>query len=278
MHIKRILAFPIGVALILAGILGLVLSIGGLIVLPRLERQVREATVQQLEVLDRALVATLDGLITAKTSLVQAEEAVNTLEVIMVDVGDAMDDTVPVIEVAAELLNEQLPSTIETTQEALTSVATSAQLVDSLLGVISAFPLLGADLYSPDVSLHQGFQDVSDSLDGIPPLLLTAGEGLGASTENLQDVEKGFAAMGQTIGKTTTSLESAQTVLEDYQKIAGDLQGTLSTVKGSLPGWLRAIRWGLTLALIWLGVAQIGLITQGWERLGRRSAPPEGRS
>lgn len=274
MDIRRILAFSAGMALIIAGILGLVLSIGGLIVLPRLERQVEAVVAKQLEVLDRALAATADGLTTAETSLVQAAEAVDALEGIVVDVGQAISDTAPVIEVAAELLGEQLPSTIEDTQEALTSVATSAQLVDDILGVISAIPLLGADRYSPDVPLHQGFQDVSDGLNGIPELLLTAGEGLSAGTESLQDVEKGFAAIGQSISETTTSLESARTVLQDYQKIVDDLQGTLSSVRESLPGWLRTLRWGLTLMLIWLGVAQIGLITQGWELKGRRSAPP----
>jgi len=272
-NLKRFLSILVGVALILAGLLGLVLSVGGLLVLPRLERQAEEVAAEQIEVFDRALAVTLDGLITAETSVVQAAEAVDALEGIMADVGEAIDDTTPTIEVAADLLSEQLPSTIETTQDALASVATSARLVDDILGVISGIPLLGAERYSPDVPLHQGFQAVSDSMDGIPELLLIAGQGLDAGTGSLQDIEEGFAAMGRSIGETTTSLESAQTVLEDYQQIVGELQGAVSYVSESLPGWLRATRWGLTLTLIWLGIAQLGLITQGWERLGRRSIP-----
>lgn len=272
-NLKRFLSILVGVALILAGLLGLVLSVGGLLVLPRLERQAEEVAAEQIEVFDRALAVTLDGLITAETSVVQAAEAVDALEGIMADVGEAIDDTTPTIEVAADLLSEQLPSTIETTQDALASVATSARLVDDILGVISGIPLLGAERYSPDVPMHQGFQAVSDSMDGIPELLLTAGQGLDAGTGSLQDIEEGFAAMGRSIGETTTSLESAQTVLEDYQQIVGELQGAVSYVSESLPGWLATTRWGLTLTLIWLGIAQLGLITQGWERLGRRSIP-----
>lgn len=274
--LKRFLSIVVGIALLLAGILGLILSIGGLLVLPQLERQAEDVAAEQIEVFDRALAVTLDGLITAETSVVQAREAVDALEGIMADVSQTIDETTPVVEVAADLLNEQLPSTIETTQDALASVATSAQLVDDILVVISSIPLLGAESYSPDVTLYQGFQDVSDSMDGIPELLLMAGQGLDASTGNLQDIEEGFAAMGRSIGETTTSLDSAQAVLEDYQQIVGELQGAVSYVRESLPGWLRAIRWGLTLTLIWLGIAQLGLMTQGWERLGRRRTLHEG--
>ena len=276
MDFKRVLALSAGVALIVAGVLGLVLSIGGLFVLPRLERQAEAFATEQLEVLDQALAATLDGLLTAETSLTQAADAVDALEGIMVDVGSAINDTAPILDVAAELLGEQLPTTIQATQETLASVATSAQLVDDILGVISVIPLLGTDRYNPDLPLHQGFRDVSDGLDGIPELLVTAGEGLGAGTETLQDVEEGFAAMGQGIRETMSSLESAQTVLQDYQTVVGDLNDTLSSVRESLPRWLRALRWGFTAGLIWLGVAQIGLMTQGWELLKHRSAPRNG--
>ncbi len=271
MEIRRILSFSAGLALIVAGIAGLAFSIGGLVVLPRLEREVEIVSAEQLDVLDRALSTTLEGLITAEAALVQAAEAVDSLEGIMAGVGLAINDTAPILDVAAELLGEQLPATIQSTQETLTSVATSAQLVDDILGVISVIPLLGTDRYNPDVSLHQGFQDVADGLDGIPELLLAAGEDLSAGAGNLDEIEGGFAAMGQGIRETMTSLESAQSVLQDYQTIVGDLQGTLSSARESLPGWLRALRWGLTLGLIWFGIAQIGLMTQGWELLGRRS-------
>jgi uncharacterized phage infection (PIP) family protein YhgE len=269
-NIGRILAIVAGSALIIAGILGLGLSIGGLFVLPRLEQQIETVAADQLEILDRALAATADGLTTAQGSLDQTAAALDSLEVIMGSVGQAISDTAPVLDVATDLLSEQLPTTIESTQETLTSVATSAQIVDDILGGLSAIPLLGLDRYSPEVPLHQGFQDVADGLDGIPELLLTAGDGLSAGAEGLQDIEAGFAAMGQGIGEAGTSLESAQSVLEDYQEIVSDLQETLSSVGESLPGWLHTLRWSLTLVLVWLGVAQLGLITQGWDLLRRR--------
>lgn len=270
MSIRRVFAVLGGVALSVAGAAGLVFCIAGLVILPRLERQVEAFASDQIDTLDRALSATLDGLLTAENALEQASEAVDGLDGIMTDVGQAINGTAPVLDVAAELLGEQLPTTIQATQETLTSVATSAQLVDDILGVISAIPLLGTEAYNPETSLNQGVRNVSSSLDGIPDLLLTAGEGLSAGSESLQDVEEGFAAMGQSIRETMASLESSQVVLEDYQEIVSDLQDTLSSVQDSLPRWLQALRWGFTLALIWLGMAQIGLMTLGWELVTRR--------
>ena len=275
MDLGRILASSAGLALIVAGVAGLAFSISGLVVLPRFERKVESVMAEQFEVLDRALTTTSEGLITAETALVQATEAVDSLEGIMTEVGLAINDTAPILDVAAELLGEQLPTTIQATQETLTSVATSAQLVDDILGVISVIPFLGTDRYNPDVPLHQGFQDVADGLAGIPEMLLAAGEDLGAGAESLDDIEEGFAAMGQGIGETMTSLQSAQKVLEDYQAIVSDLEGSVSSVRESLPRWLRTLRWGLTLALVWLGIAQIGLMTQGWELIRRHSTRPE---
>jgi methyl-accepting chemotaxis protein len=276
-NIRRILAVAAGSALITAGILGLILSIGGLLVLPRLERRVEAVALEQLEVFDRALAATADGLATGEESLVQAGEALDSLEGVMADVSQAISDTGPVLDVATELLSEQLPTTIESTQETLASVATSAKIVDDILAGLSSIPFLGLDRYNPDVPLHQGFQEVSDELDGIPEMLLTAGEELSAAAEGLQDVEEGFAAIGQSVGEAGISLESAHSVLEDYQEVVSDLQRTLSSVGESLPGWLRTLRWSLTLVLVWLGIAQIGLVTQGWDLLGRRRPPPDSK-
>ena len=191
----------------------------------------------------------------------------------MVDVCLAINDTAPILDVAAELLGEQLPTTIHATQETLTSVATSAQLVDDLLGMISVIPLLGTDRYNPDVSLHQGFQDVSDGLDGIPELLLTAGEGLSAGTESLQGVEKGFAAMAQSISETMTSLESAQTVLQGLP--ANTRRLARYAVLGKrisarvVAGAPLGVHPGADLARS----RTDGLVTQGWELLGAAVRP-----
>jgi hypothetical protein len=269
MKLRWILLRLAGIALLLGGVAGLVFSIAGLIILDRLRDQVEIFVTEQIGLVDQALSTTADGLALAGTSLSQAQDTVGTLEQTMSGVGLGISDTIPMLDAIADLLGEQLPATIGTTQETLHSVATSAQVVDDVLTLITAIPFLGTARYSPDVPLHQGFEDVATSLDGITPSLQAAESGLAATHGNLQVLQQDFSAMSEDIGQVGTSLEDARSVLDQYQQIVHDLQGMLSTAQQSLPDWLAGVQVAVSLLLIWLGIAQLGLITQGWELIGR---------
>ncbi len=269
MELRRILVRLIGIALLLGGIAGLLFGIAGLIVLDRIRDQAEVFIEEQISLVDQALSATAEGLALADTSLSQALETVGTLEQTMSGVSLGISDTVPVLGAISDLLGEQLPTTIGVTQETLYSVATSAQVVDDVLTLITAIPFLGTARYSPDVPLHQGFQEVATSLDGIPASLEAAEDGLTVTQDNLQVLQQDFAVMAQDIGQVGASLEDARLVLDQYQQIVQDLQGMLSSARRSLPDWLTGVQVAVSLVLIWLGIAQLGLITQGWELIGR---------
>jgi hypothetical protein len=266
---NRILTRALGIALIAAGVAGLVFSILGLIAVARLEQRVGSAAMEQVELIDEALAATAEGLTLAESSLAQTVNAAGSLESAVAGVSQAVGDATPTLDSVAQFLGEQLPATIETTQEALRSASASAQIVDDILLLVTNIPVLGMERYNPEVPLHRSFQEVADSLDQFPASLSTAQEGLVATIENLSGLEEDFGAMAEGIGALTTSLESARSVLVEYQDVVADFQSLVDSVREGLPGWLRWIRLGISAALIWLGIAQIGLITQGWELVGR---------
>jgi hypothetical protein len=142
-------------------------------------------------------------------------------------------------------------------------------LVDDILGFITVIPLLGTDRYNPEVPLHQGLAEVADSLDGIPNALGTAEQGITAAGANLETLTGDFDQMAAEIGQVAATLEGAGPVLVQYQQVVADLQGLVTTVRDGLPQWLDWLRLGLSLVLVWLGIAQIGLIAQGWDLVGR---------
>jgi hypothetical protein len=65
------------------------------------------------------------------------------------------------------------------------------------------------------------------------------------------------------------SLRDAQGVVSRYQGVVASLQADMRTLRGELPSGLNLVAWGIALILIWLGVAQVGLLSQGLEMLGR---------
>lgn len=266
---NRILTRTLGIALIAAGVAGLVFCILGLVALGPVAQRVESAVMEQVELVDKTLTATAEALALAEISLAQAADAAGSLESAMTGVVQSVGDAAPALNSVAEFVGDQLPTAIESTQETLRSAATSAQLVDDILALVTDIPLLGMERYNPEIPLHLGFQEVANSLDKVPVSLGKAQKGLVATIDNLGGLEEDFGAMADGIGELTASLEGAQSVLAEYQDVVTELQSLVDSVHEGLPGWLRWIRLGISLALIWLGIAQIGLITQGWELVGR---------
>ncbi len=266
---NRILTRTLGIALIAAGVAGLVFSILGLVALGPVEQRVRSTVMEQVDIVDRALAATGEALSLAETSLDQVAKAAGSLESAMTGAVQAVGDAGPALDSVAEFMGEQLPTAIESTQETLISVAQSAQIVDDILALITDLPLPGMARYNPEVPLHRSFQELSKSLDEIPASLGTAQQGLLITIDNLDELGADFEAMAVGVGELVRSLESARSILTEYQDVVADLQSLVGSARGGLPDWLRWIRLGISLALIWLGIAQVGLITQGWELVAR---------
>lgn len=270
---KRILTRTLGIALVAAGVAGLVFSIIGLIALVRLEPRVESAVMDKVDLVDQTLTAMAEGLALAETSLTQAANAASSLESAMGGVSQAVGDATPTLDLVARFLGEQLPEAIETTQEALRSVATSAQIVDDILLLVTDIPFLGIERYNPEVPLNRTFEEVANSLDKFPASLNAAQDGLEVTIDNLGEMEKDFGAMAEGIGALTTSLRNAESVLTEYQDIVAEFQSLVALVRQGSPGWLRWIHLSISMALIWLGIAQVGLVAQGWGLVGRSRHP-----
>jgi uncharacterized phage infection (PIP) family protein YhgE len=268
----RILTRLAGIALVGAGLAGIIFCVVGLFVLARVEQRVESVVTEQLELIERALATTAEGLTLAETSMEQATATLVSLSDSAGGAGQAVSGTVPTVDAVSELLGEQLPATLESTQATLNSAATNAKLVDDVLFALTTVPLLGIDQYSPDVPLEQGLRQVAASLDEFSPALIQAQDGLSSASGDLEGLGENLVVMADSISEVATSLESTQSVLTQYQDIIAELQKLLASVQESMPTWLRLLQLGLSLVLIWLGVAQLGLITQGLELIARSRA------
>ncbi len=258
-----------GFALMTAAVMGILLVIAGIIFMVRVGPRVEASAAESLELVDRTLLTTEEGLVLAEDSLAQVVDTVEALEATVASVGQTIYGTVPLVDSVADLLGERLTETIKATQDTLSSVVKSAKLVDNVLSIVTAIPFIGTDRYQPEVPLHVGLERVANSLDEIPDSLSAAQEDLTSSSGKLDAMQDDFTAMADNIGQIATSLESAQSVLAEYRGIVTDLQEQVSSVRQGLPVWLRWSGIAFSFVLVWLGIAQIGPLIQGWELIQR---------
>lgn len=260
-----------GLALIGAGLLGLLLSLAGLVVVSIAGARAEAALTRQLATLERSLTATSDGLTLADGALADTRLTLTSLSATLAGATRAITETQPALAAVQDLTGTGLPATIESTREALASAQAAARTAE---GVLRALAIFGQP-YNPDVPLDVAIGRVSDSLAELPTSLAevsvglaSANQSIGTVASDLQDVAAGLDAIAASVGDATE-------VVDQYQLVVADLRAEVAALQAAAPGWILAARLGLSLLLIWLGLAQLGLLTQGWELLGR---PPLRRS
>lgn len=266
----------IGLALILGAVAGLILNLAGLVFIPRVAQSVRQGTVETLTVLDGTLNTTAEGLAVVTTSLDNASLTMEAVSTTTRDVAQTVEDTAPLLDTFATLTGDELPRTIATTQLSLAAAQEGTQSIEVLLSTLNAVPLLGLPLYNPPVPLYQSLASVSASLEPLAASFVEVEESLRVAGSNLEEVEVGITTLANNLDRIDRSIADAKSVTEQYQQVVEDQQAVVARLQANLE---PAITWGsraVAMLLVWLAIAQVGLLSQGIEmvsRSRRRSVP-----
>lgn len=252
----------IGKILIVLSSLGLIFSIAGIIfswvIKPGLQRSLLEIS----ESIEDTLANTDQGLLVLDSAL----DNVNANLEVIVTTFDNLDGTLNGIsssmESSAVLVGDDLRQTLIETQTALSSAATSAELIDRTLSIIAAIPFLGAK-YQPEVPLHTSLDSVASSMNDIPDSLETMEISLSDTSEGLILLNDNLSELSDDMSKFETDLEDAQDILVEYRRIIEDTESQVRTFNKNLPRNLTLGNLFLTGILFSLGVAQCITLFQG---------------
>ena len=228
-----------GLALVIAAVMGLVLSLAGLILLEGFASRISTNLLSTLEYLDRALAITSDGLETAESSLLAADSALDSLVSTLDGVNESLQGMDPTLTALSTLLGKDLPETIKATQDSLDSAQTSAKNIDNVLTSLSRIPFLGTLVYNPDVPLNETLGEISDSLDAIPRSLRDAKSGLDTADKNLATITSDLDNVTQSTDQIGLSIADALLVMDEYQTLVADMQKRTKDFRQELPGQLR---------------------------------------
>jgi len=261
----------IGIILILAAIAGLVLSVFGVLATWSLKPQVTESLLSGVELATNTLETTATGLDLARDSLTIAVSSITALQNTVEATAATFETTSPMLDSIISLSQEELPKSIAAAQGALDSAGKSAEIID---GVLRALTIFSKDLYNPDVPMHIALQQVSDSMDSLPSTFETMETSVSDAKSNLETIQLEINQIASDIDEVSNSLEDFDKVISQYQDLILDLQEKFGKLETNLPTFVSIGAVVITLFLLWMAVAQLGLFTQGLDLLKVKSAEP----
>lgn len=272
----------IGITFIVAAIFGLIFSLAGIVLVWGVKAPLTENLVSTLELIDSTLEATSSGLTVIDDTLTQTAADLTSLENTVQTAGKGVDDSIPLVESISTLLSDNIPQAIEATQTGLSSLQGAAGTLESTLQLITSIPFLPIEGYNPEVSFSDALDDVSESLDAIPQSLSEMENTLSTTEGNLVMLGAQVNIIARSISELKSSLYEIQLVVDQYQRVISTLQQKLDTFRDNLQLGITVTAWIFTIIFVWLGIAQVGLLTQGLERVNRKSnnassndSPPE---
>jgi peptidoglycan hydrolase CwlO-like protein len=257
----------IGITFIIAAIIGLILSIGGIVLVWVVREPLTTNLVNTIDLIGTTLEATSSGLSAVDETLSSTISNISTLESTIQTASNSIDDSVPMIESISGLLSGNLPGAIEATQTGLTTLQDAAGSIESTLKLLTSIPFLPIERYAPEVAFTDALEDISENLDPISQSLVEMESTLNTTQGNMVMIATELRIISQNISDLNSSLSDIQLVIERYQEVITTAQDKVDSIRINLGMIITVTAWIFTIIFIWLGIAQLGLLTQGIERV-----------
>jgi len=265
--VKKVLSRLIGVLLIIAAIGGLIFSLVAIYTIWTIKEPVADGISSTTGILTSTLKTTAEGIEISKQALESSALSIQALQSTLRATGTAIEATEPFIDSVGTLMKDDLPATISATQRSLDAVQKSTKIIDTVLRALTIF---NRGAYQPEQPLHEAIGDVSQSLNDIPKSMEEMESNLSDSKESLYIIKEDLSIMADSIAEIESSVSEFSEVLDQYLDLLDDLVHQLENLEMNFPTYWNWLATGITIFLVWMAIAQLGLLTQGLELLRRK--------
>lgn len=256
-----------GLVLLGTAALGVILSTAGLVGVWRLRPMLNNTVSEGLALAASIINTTQDGLNLVDRLVAGISDEVTGLEDTTRAVALTISGVDPILTSLADLTNKNFPAAVSSAQASLQSAQNSARLIDDILAALTSIPLSPVAAYKPEVPLNQALGQVSSSLDTVTPSLTSIYQGLVDGQKNLSTVKDELFTIADNTRGIGDSLNGAGALVDQYQQALDLLEEKVRSTQKTANGWINAFTWVLTIVLLWLMIAQVGLAAQGYEYL-----------
>jgi hypothetical protein len=225
---------------------------------PRIEQDILES----LDLFDETLQTTGEGLSVLDSAIENVKTDLTTIMATFKNADTTFDSVTISLTTSATLIGDDLRTTVNDTQVALASTASSAELIDKTLTFLSKLPLIGVN-YQPEVPLHISLAQVADSFKTIPDALEDIEIGLDDTSTGIETLRGNLATLTEDIILLDDDLEDAQDVLASYQTTLDKVLTRINTLQDDLSLILTLTCLFISGAFLSLGTAQVSTILLG---------------
>lgn len=274
-----------GLVIILVALLGAAIG-GGLFIYggETLDNVSREV-VNLIDLTDRTLDNTRDGLVTTQASLADVNNSLDTVEATTRNLSRTISDTEPLINELNTLLTQEVPNSLDAVQQTLPNLISVAGTIDNTLETLSTFGFeqsffgipLAFDLgieYDPEARFDESVAELGESIETIPGQLRALEGDLTTTADNLDDLSGNLSTLADDLGTINETITEFDTVLGGYIVIIDDAKAELARLEASLPAQLEMLKTALLIVAVYVGLTQLAPLYLGLELLlGKRNAP-----
>lgn len=153
-----------------------------------------------------------------------------------------------------------LIGTLDTTSEGLLVVDDSLNAATGTLSVTA----------QTTETMAQTLVEISSLANGIVGIVNIVGGGIEAPDPQNTDLAADVQLMTSNLHQVTTNLVEAQNVVDNYQIAVNGAKFQLEYIQQNGPTWITVTTVVMTIILVWLAIAQVGLLLQGAELIRRK--------
>jgi methyl-accepting chemotaxis protein len=208
----------LGFTFIIIASLGILFSLSGIGITWVAKPKIQNGVLLIIDSLDNTLTTTSESIKVIDSTIETSINNLTTIENTLDDIDTTFISIAASLDSTARLVGDDLRLTIINTQVAISSAATSAELIDKTLNFVAAIPLIRAN-YQPTVPLQTSLEEVASSLDDTPDALESIEQGLDDTAEGLVSINTELKNLSVNIKEFKDNLTDAQTIILEYEEI-----------------------------------------------------------
>ena len=250
--------------LIAAGIVGMIASLIGIIVVWMLLDDLGDGVDQSIELTTETLGTLDESLVLADNLTATVLTSSATLDTTIARLATSVDETSTVLDSFAQLSGEELPESIDGVVEGIDNLRGVADSIDATLRAVSA---IGLTSYNPEENFSDTLGTIRDNLAPTATELREISPDLDALSTTVSDSTADLDQLSTDLATLRTDLDTIDPLIDDYRERVEEAQTLASNTSADL-GRDRALAKTVSLILgLALAAGQLVPILYGKERL-----------